>query len=175
MTPNDKFAISVALIRRFEKLNFHSDHELDGDIVLDADVISNLIYLDEDGGIDQIVIGGNVLASHFATELPSKEGEIATVRLILTALGKVYRSFDIFLNNNNHSTQKPDLFYIVTDYIDSRDEDCKELLVGYNDIISFIDMLAQLSDIPDRIRSGEDIFFAVPPVEKLRLNMKARI
>jgi hypothetical protein len=160
MTPNDRFATSVALIGRFEKYVFHSDYELDGDIVLDDGIIRDLIYLDEEGGIDQIKIGNDIVASHLARALPPKEGERATVRLILNNLGKIYRNFDFFLNNSDHRSKKPEFFYVIDENIDSRDTEPKELLAGYNDIISFIDMLAQLSDIPDRIQSGEDMFFS---------------
>lgn len=160
MTPNDRFATSVALIRRFENYNFHSDHELDGDIVLNDGTIRDLIYLYDEGGIDQIKIGDEVIASHLERRLPSKDGERATVRLILNALGKIYRNFDLFLINSDHRIKKPELFYIIDEDIDSRDDKPKDLLAGYNDIISFIDMLAQLSDLPDRMQSGEDIFFS---------------
>lgn len=160
MTHEDKLKTSVALIRRLENKTFLSDYELDGTIILDADTINDLVRLDEHGGVDQVVIGNEPIAGNFADKLPPKINKRVTVRLVLGRLGKIYKTFDIFLNHHDHRILKPNLFYTVTEDTYSLDEQQNDLLKGYSDTISFIDMLAKLSDIPNRIQSGNEIFFS---------------
>lgn len=160
MNAEHRFSTSVALIRKMKGITFPSAHEVEGTIILEASVVKDLILIDEDSGVSLVKVGDDEYVGNLQKVLPKIEGKRATVRLALRSLGKVYRSFDEFLEHFEHRTKRPPLFYIIDEALDSREGDDAGRLEGYNDIISFIDMLAQLSDIPHRIQSGNDIFFS---------------
>lgn len=157
MNALEKHEALVAIIRRLENKLPLNSHELQGSLVLDKASLKTLVDLDAEGvpidlSVDEIHIRN--IGKYILKD--SQRGLIT----ISYRPGTVYWSVDDFLEHEHNRFIKPKNFYIIENDIESRDAEQNDFLKKYNDVISFIDLLAQLSDVPDGVRNPQNIFFS---------------